>query len=89
VLGALRGHADVLQDPAPSVFMTDARDGALEFNAFAYVASPRQAFGVKSALLFQIVPDLKTAGIPLASSAATVRVTLEPPGALAPTPPHG
>jgi small-conductance mechanosensitive channel len=89
VLGRLRGHADVLQDPAPAVFMTDARDGALEFNAFAYVSSPRQAFGVKSALLFQIVPDLKAAGIPLASPAATVKVTLEPPSAAEPTPPPG
>jgi small-conductance mechanosensitive channel len=79
VLARLRSHPDVLGDPAPAVFMTDARDGGLEFNAFGYVASPRQVFGVKSALLFQIVPDLRAADIELASPGTAVKVTLESP----------
>jgi small-conductance mechanosensitive channel len=84
VLARLRAHPEVLGDPAPAVFMTDARDGGLEFNAFAYVASPRQAFAVKSALLFKIVPDLQAAGVQLAGPGTTVRVTLDPPGAAKP-----
>jgi potassium-dependent mechanosensitive channel len=89
VLARLRARPEVLEDPAPAVFMTDARDGGLEFNAFGYVTSPRQAFGVKSALLFQIIPDLKAAGIQLAGPAASVRVTLEPPKAAEPAPSRG
>jgi small-conductance mechanosensitive channel len=86
VLHRLRTHPEVLKDPEPAVYMTDAREGALEFNGFGYVGSPRQAFGVKSELLFQIVPDLKAAGIALAAPATTVKVTLESPAAEAAEP---
>jgi small-conductance mechanosensitive channel len=86
LLHRLRTHPEVLKDPEPAVYMTDARDGGLEFNGFGYVGSPRQAFGVKSELLFQIVPDLKAAGVALAASASTVKVTLESPAAEAAEP---
>jgi small-conductance mechanosensitive channel len=76
ILTALSGHADVLTEPPPAVYMTDVRDGALEFTAFAYVASARYAFRVKSELLFRIVPDLKAKGVALASSATVVNVGL-------------
>jgi potassium efflux system protein len=78
ILRRLRDHPEVLADPAPAVFMTDARDGGLEFTAFGYLTSPRQAYVVKSELLFQIVPDLKAANIGLASPASAVRVVLDP-----------
>lgn len=77
LLHRLRDHPEVLSDPAPAIFLTDARDAALEFSALAYVSSPRQAYGVKSELLFQIVPDLKAAGVSLAGSATTIKVALE------------
>jgi len=76
ILTHLGAHGDVLSDPPPSVYLTDVRDGALEFTAFAYVASPRYAFRVKSDLLFRIVPDLKASGVALASSATVVNVGL-------------
>jgi potassium efflux system protein len=76
LLGRLNHHAEVLADPAASVYLTDVRDGAQEFTAFAYVASPRHAYRVKSELLFQIVPDLKTAGIVLANSTPVINVGL-------------
>ncbi|HLZ82349.1 MAG TPA: DUF3772 domain-containing protein [Caulobacteraceae bacterium] len=78
LLQRLPDHPEVLADPAPAVFMTDARDGALEFTAVAFVNSPRQAYGVKSELLFQIIPDLKAAGVALAGPATAVRVVLDP-----------
>lgn len=81
LLRRLRDHPAVLADPAPAVYLTDARDAALEFTAFAFVTSPRQAFAVKSELLFQIVPDLRTAGIALAGPATVVKVALDPGGA--------
>ena len=81
LLRRLRSHPEMLGEPAPAVYLTDARDGALEFTAVAYVISPRQAFAVKSALLFQIVPDLKAVGIGLAGPTTVVKVTLDPAGA--------
>ena len=62
-----------------AIISSDVRDGALEFTAFAYVASARLAWRVKSELLFEIVPALKAAGIALASSAPVVNVALDRP----------
>lgn len=76
ILTHLSAHGDVLSDPPSSVYLTDVRDGAMEFTAFAYVASPRYAFRVKSDLLFRIVPDLKASGVALASSTTVVNVGL-------------
>lgn len=76
LLARLRNHPEVLGEPPPAVYLTDVRDGGLEFTAIAYVASARHAFGVKSELLFQIVPDLKGKGIVLANSTPVVNVGL-------------
>jgi small-conductance mechanosensitive channel len=76
LLNRLRAHESVLKDPGPGVYLTNAADGALEFTCFAYLGSPRDTFRVKSELLFQIVPDLKTEGIALANSTPVVNVGL-------------
>jgi potassium efflux system protein len=74
ILGRLTSHSDVLAEPPAAVYLTDVRDGALEFTAYAYVGSPRYAFRVKSELLFRIVPELKAKGIGLANSSTVVNV---------------
>ena len=61
--------------PPPAVYISDVKEGALEFTAFAYVASPRRAFAVKSDLLFEIIPALAQKGVALASSTPVVNVT--------------
>jgi potassium efflux system protein len=76
MLERIRAHPEILPQPAPAVYLSDVRDGALEFTAFAYVASARVAYRVKSDLLFQIVPDMKTKGIALASSTPVVNIGL-------------
>jgi small-conductance mechanosensitive channel len=76
MLGRIKTHPEILAQPAPAVFLSDVRDGALEFTAFAYVASARAAYRVKSELLFQIVPDMRDKGIALASSTPVVNIGL-------------
>lgn len=70
----LSSHSTVLHDPEPKVFLTDAKDGGLEFTCFAYVPSARQAYGVRSDLLFQIIPDLRAQGFELSNSTPIVNV---------------
>jgi potassium efflux system protein len=76
IMTRLRGHADVLADPGPAAYITDVKDGAIEFTAFAYLATPRAVFRTKSDLLFQIIPDLRAAGIALSSTSTIVNVGL-------------
>ncbi len=76
LLTRLRAHPQVLEDPPAAVYMTDARDGAVEFTAFAFLISPRLVYGVRSELLFQIVPDLAAAGIALAQATTIVNVEM-------------
>ena len=70
----IEAHPDVLREPAAGVFLTDVKDGGLEFTAFAYVATAREVFRVKSELLFQIVPDLRDQGHALANNTPVVNV---------------
>ncbi len=74
MMARLTGHPQVLPDPPAMVYMTDVRDGALEFTAFAYLPSPRLAYAVRSQLLFEIVPDLRAAGVALASPNPVIHV---------------
>jgi small-conductance mechanosensitive channel len=76
ILARLSGHPAVLKEPPSAVYLTNVGDGALEFSAFAYVASPRAAYRTRSELLFQIVPDLKARGIQLSNSTPVVNVAL-------------
>ncbi len=76
LMARLSAHKDLLKQPAPGVFLTNLVDGALEFTSIAYVRSPRDAFRVKSELLFQIVPDLRAEGIELSSSSPVVNLGL-------------
>ena len=73
----LAAHPDVLKEPAPAVYLTEARDGGLEFTSFAFVASARDVYGVRSALLFKIVPDLKANGFALANSSTIVNLGMD------------
>jgi potassium efflux system protein len=73
LLVRLKGHAEVLGEPAPGVYLTDVPDGALEFTALANVASARHAFRIKSELLFQMVADLRAADVKLSNSSPVIQ----------------
>ncbi len=92
ILECLKSHVEVLVHPAPAVYLSDVRDGALEFTTFAYVPSARLAYRIKSELLFRIVPALRAKGVALANSAPVVNIGLpdkliEPSTAAGDTPP--
>lgn len=67
MLAAFAAHEHVLESPAPNVFLDGIDGGRLVFNATGSVASPRLAYATKSALLFEILKQLKEAGLPLAA----------------------
>jgi potassium efflux system protein len=69
-------HVETLGDPAPSVYLTDASNGALEFTCFAYVASARDSYRVRSDILFEIIADLKAQKIALSNSTPVVNIGL-------------
>jgi small-conductance mechanosensitive channel len=65
ILSAFSDHEDVLETPAPNVFLDGIEGGNLMFNATGYVGSPRQAYGTRSALLFEVLQRLAAADISL------------------------
>jgi small-conductance mechanosensitive channel len=60
-------HAKVLAEPAPAVFIDSLAGGHVNFNSFAYVSSPRDAYGVRSELFFALLQRMETVGIALQS----------------------
>ncbi|CAB3737761.1 hypothetical protein LMG3441_05312 [Achromobacter kerstersii] len=67
ILQAFGDHEDVLDTPAPNVFLDGIENGHLIFNAKGYVSSPRAAYGVRSALLFTVLKRLNDAGLEVSS----------------------
>ena len=70
MLSAFTNHPDVQAEPRPSVSLDDVTIDGLVFNATAYVNSPRAVYGVRSALLFDILARLKDAAHPLVAAGA-------------------
>ena len=80
LLAAFTANDDLLDTPAPSVNLDGIEAGQLVFNATGFVESPRKSYGVKSAILFDVLKRLKDAGITL-SAPPTMLMTAatEPP----------
>lgn len=80
MLQAFADHEDVMADPEPNVQLDAIEGGNLIFSATGSVGSPRQAGGVKSALLFDILARLKAAGLALGHAPTMVLRAAEGPG---------
>ncbi len=78
LLAAMDGHKDVLAEPAPTVFIDAVTVSGIQFNAYAYVSSPRAAYGVRSALFMDILTHLRTAKIELARAQQDLRLNPGP-----------
>jgi potassium efflux system protein len=63
ILEAFEAHADVLENPAPNVQLDSIDSAGMLFNATAFVGTPRMAYGVRSALLFDVLRRLREADI--------------------------
>ncbi|MBV7486718.1 DUF3772 domain-containing protein [Bordetella sp. BOR01] len=72
MLQAFAAHEGILENPAPDVFLEGVESGHLLFNARGYVSSPRNAYGVRSTLLYDILQRMTAAGLPLASPSTLV-----------------
>jgi len=64
-LDILGAHPGTLAAPAPYVQLEGLDAGSMTFNCVAYVNSPRDASGVKSDLLFELLQRLRAARLPL------------------------
>ena len=73
LLGIFAGNAQVLAEPAPSVYIDSISGGLVALNCYAHVASPRVVYGVRSELLFELLQQLAAQGIAL-SSPTDIRV---------------
>ncbi|MBA8682275.1 DUF3772 domain-containing protein [Stenotrophomonas tumulicola] len=67
LLDAYAGHASVLQDPAPSVYIDSISGGQVAINSFAYTSSPRSTYGTRSDLFFSVLQELAGKGIALSA----------------------
>ncbi len=63
VLSCFTAEDTVLADPAPAAFIDSIADGRIRFNCFAHVASPRAAYGARSAVLLALLSTLRQRGI--------------------------
>lgn len=67
MLAAFMANEGILDTPAPDVFLEGVENGHLMFNARGYVSTPRNAYGVRSALLYDILQRLAEAHLPLST----------------------
>ncbi len=49
----------MLDDPEPKLFIDSIYAGRAKFNCFAYVASPRYAYPMRSELLFTLLRQFR------------------------------
>ena len=70
ILESFHAHEHVLEVPKPSVTLEGIQSGTLVFLCTAYVPSPRQASGVRSDVLFDVLARLR---------ASQIRMTPEQP----------
>jgi small-conductance mechanosensitive channel len=78
ILAVFQDHPDVLDEPVAKVFLDGIDTNSLVFNATGYVNSPRAAYTVRSALLFDMLKRLREAGLSL-SKPPTLLMAPPPP----------
>ena len=65
ILATFADNTDIQDTPEPNVQLDGIDNGYLMFNATGFVSSPRLAYGVRSALLFELLKRLRKAEMPV------------------------
>ena len=76
ILSAFVDNHDVLDTPAPSVQLDGIDNGNLLFNATGFASSPRLTYGIRSALLFELLKRLAAAEISISKPSTMVLSTI-------------
>ena len=79
ILDSFAAHENVLCVPKPSVTLEGILDGNLMFLGTAYVPSPRQASGVRSDVLFDVLARLRASGIRITPDQPSPTTASPPP----------
>jgi small-conductance mechanosensitive channel len=87
MLEALQANHATLETPAPYVRLDDVTSSAMTFSGVAYVRSPREASGVKSDMLFDMLARLEKAQLPLSTPQSMIVRNLGPLGEDSPAAP--
>ena len=67
MLAVFQENSEILDEPMPDVMLDGIDATGLIFSATGYVGSPRSAYRVRSAVLFEILKQLHEAKLPLVS----------------------
>ncbi|TBR39759.1 MULTISPECIES: DUF3772 domain-containing protein [Dyella] len=67
IFSVMNKHPNTLDAPSPVVQLDNLEGGTMTFVCTAYVGNPRDAGTVKSDLLFEVIDQLRGAGLPLTS----------------------
>lgn len=88
IFSVMNKHPNTLEAPSPAVQLDNLEGGTMTFVCTAYVGNPRDAGTVKSDLLFEVIDQLRSAGLPLTSpQEMVVRRPPAPPGTVEATHP--
>lgn len=63
ILETFREHPGILETPAPNVLLDGIADGRILLSATGFVSTPRQAGGVRSEILFNLLKRMREFGI--------------------------
>ncbi|MDY7577387.1 DUF3772 domain-containing protein [Herbaspirillum sp. RTI4] len=88
LLAAFVDNGEVLDEPAPSVYLDAVDVTGLTLNATGFVSSPRKSYGVRSALLFTVLGSLREEGISLVKPSTLVLREAMAPAITAVAPPE-
>ena len=67
LLGIYAAHPGVQAEPAPTFYIDAIDGGMITINSHGHVGSPRNAYSVRSELLFELLVALQAAGIALST----------------------
>ena len=72
IAGVFAEQEEILETPASMVYLDGIENDRMVFNALAYVESPRQAYAVRSRVLYEVLDRMAKAGMQVSASSTVV-----------------